>query len=445
MISFAEKYPHLINEWDYEKNGEKTPYNTSYGSAIPIHWKCIDCGHEWVVAPNGRARNRGCPKCAIKKAMNNRNNNYINKKGSLNKINPELAQDWNYNKNTKSPSDYLPSSNESVWWKCNFCEHEWEASINSRNRGNGCPKCSQFLNTSSKQKIIFYYIKKVFPDTMLNVKNDILPFLNNYELDIYIPSQKIAIEYDGVKYHKNKKDNDIIKNDICKNNNIHLIRIREKGLSKLSDNDITLSNNHNINDFEKTINELFTILSHKTHIKFPTISLSDDENELNAFVYDTKRKISFATEHPDLLIEWNHEKNKGLNPENIPPQNNMYIWWKCSTCGFEWKSTLSSYIKGHKCRKCGRTKAANSKSINVSKNGNSIAIKNPDLAKQWDYSRNPPDRSPENVSPWSDKKFFWICPNCNLSFPSTVTNRTMGQGCPACAKIKRSKKRKKQY
>ena len=32
-------------------------------------------------------------------------------------------------------------SEKKVWWQCNK-KHEWEATISSRNRGNGCPYCS---------------------------------------------------------------------------------------------------------------------------------------------------------------------------------------------------------------------------------------------------------------------------------------------------------------
>ena len=48
------------------------------------------------------------------------------------------------------------------------------------------------------------------------------------ELDIYIPSQKIAIEYDGATWHKTKEHQarELKKYKFCKNNGIHLIRIK---------------------------------------------------------------------------------------------------------------------------------------------------------------------------------------------------------------------------
>ena len=61
---------------------------------------------------------------------------------SLGLINPKLAEEWNYEKNGRlTPYDVKASSTKKVWWKCNK-GHEWEATIASRNEGNGCPYCS---------------------------------------------------------------------------------------------------------------------------------------------------------------------------------------------------------------------------------------------------------------------------------------------------------------
>ena len=36
----------LCKEWDYDKNGDLTPDNVSYGSNKKVWWKCKK-GHEW--------------------------------------------------------------------------------------------------------------------------------------------------------------------------------------------------------------------------------------------------------------------------------------------------------------------------------------------------------------------------------------------------------------
>ena len=57
-------------------------------------------------------------------------------------MNPILANEWNYEKNNGlTPVDVSPNSNKKVWWKCSK-GHEWQAIIQSRNKGTGCPYCS---------------------------------------------------------------------------------------------------------------------------------------------------------------------------------------------------------------------------------------------------------------------------------------------------------------
>ena len=58
--------------------------------------------------------------------------------------NAQLMAEWNWNQNNKMGFDsqkLTVGSERKVWWKCSK-EHEWEATIASRNKGHGCPYCS---------------------------------------------------------------------------------------------------------------------------------------------------------------------------------------------------------------------------------------------------------------------------------------------------------------
>ena len=56
--------------------------------------------------------------------------------------NAELMAEWNWERNADiSPSQLTIGSGQKVWWKCSK-GHEWQAVINSRNNGTGCPYCS---------------------------------------------------------------------------------------------------------------------------------------------------------------------------------------------------------------------------------------------------------------------------------------------------------------
>ena len=60
---------------------------------------------------------------------------------SLAKTNPNLALEWETEKNGNlTPSDVAPCSNRKVWWGCEK-KHIWIDSINHRSAGRGCPYC----------------------------------------------------------------------------------------------------------------------------------------------------------------------------------------------------------------------------------------------------------------------------------------------------------------
>ena len=77
---------------------------------------------------------RNCPYCSNQKILKGSND--------LVTVNPKLASEWNYEKNGDLiPEDFFANSSKKVWWKCSK-GHEWQATINNRNNGRGCPYCA---------------------------------------------------------------------------------------------------------------------------------------------------------------------------------------------------------------------------------------------------------------------------------------------------------------
>ena len=67
---------------------------------------------------------------------------YTEKENSLLFSNPEVAKEWDYEKNGNlKPEHFAANSNKKVWWKCSN-GHEWQAAIGTRNKGHNCPYCS---------------------------------------------------------------------------------------------------------------------------------------------------------------------------------------------------------------------------------------------------------------------------------------------------------------
>ena len=61
---FATVHPELLNEWDYDKNGDLKPENVMSGSRKKVWWKC-EMGHSYPATLNHRTspNSTGCPKC----------------------------------------------------------------------------------------------------------------------------------------------------------------------------------------------------------------------------------------------------------------------------------------------------------------------------------------------------------------------------------------------
>ena len=125
--------PDIAKEWNWEKNS-KSPSEYTSGSSARVWWKC-QYGHEWQahIARRTGTRSSGCPVC--KKRLPDKDSN------NLAVEYPDIAAEWDYEKNIKRPEDYRPHSNEIVWWKCQR-GHSWSARINDRTRKTKCPYCT---------------------------------------------------------------------------------------------------------------------------------------------------------------------------------------------------------------------------------------------------------------------------------------------------------------
>lgn len=134
--------PELFYEWDFEKNDELglDIYKATKGQGIKAWWICSK-GHKWDAIIGNRVNlSSGCPYCSHHKV--GRNNSLVSLSNSLSSLKPKLSKQWHPTKNGDlTPSDFACRSNKKVWW-FGKCGHEWEAIINDRARGRGCPYCA---------------------------------------------------------------------------------------------------------------------------------------------------------------------------------------------------------------------------------------------------------------------------------------------------------------
>jgi hypothetical protein len=225
----ATTHPNIAAEWDYKKNHPVLPTQVFGGAAKKYGFICKKCKLPYdaqLAHRTQKDRPTGCPYCAGKKVRPGRND--------LATTHPELLKSWDYNKNGDlKPTDVVAGSDKQAWWTCSF-GHSWKAKIAHRTdpiNPTSCPDCTNRSRSSYPEQKIFYFIKKKFPDALSCYRP---PWLDGKELDVYIPSKKVGIEYDGQRFHKDLIK-DLLKNTYCIDNKIELIRVRETGCPPLND------------------------------------------------------------------------------------------------------------------------------------------------------------------------------------------------------------------
>lgn len=113
--------------------------------------------------------------------------------------------------------------------QCNSCGRKWEAVL-SNNYVPSCSHCSnRYVKVSKGQQEVLEYITQLIGKDITVLPND-RSLLNGSEVDIYIPSLNIAIEYNGIYYHSSKykpKNYHYNKSRLCMIKGVQLIHIYE--------------------------------------------------------------------------------------------------------------------------------------------------------------------------------------------------------------------------
>ena len=421
----AKCHPELAKEWHPTKNGDSTPDDVTFGERRMVWWLCSKCGHEWDTTINSRSSGTGCPGCSGR-AVTERNSLVINY--------PHLVEEWHPTKNDSLNLYELSYGiGERAWWLCSKCGHEWDATINNRSNGRGCPKCNSFGSPSRCENAIAYYFNKFTRvETQYRLPN------TRMLLDVYLPSLNIGIEYDGAWCHQDI-EKDKRKDDKCKELGIALYRVREIGCPELNSSSIIypVAPDDNYTELQKNIQLLISDLLGKN----VDANMERDRNQIEALSLKDFKERSLAIKRPELCKEWHPTKNGGRLPKNFPFKSSSPAWWKCSECSHEWRARICNRSKGTGCPECAKKKQWKTRIKNKCLE-NSLKLKRPELCKEWHPTKNG-DLLPEDVTYMSNKPAWWKCIDCSHEWDASIGDRSQGNGCPECAKKKRWETRRK--
>ena len=137
--------------------------------------------------------------------------------------------------------------------------------------------------------------------------------------------------------------------------------------------------------------------------------------------YYCTKKNSFGGKFPELLKEWNYDKNVNISPFQVSYGSGKKVWWNCLECGESYENTIDRRTSQNaKCPYC-RGFRVGSK--------NNLAYTHPEIASMWDYSKNE-NLLPQNIIKGSNIKVHWKCNKCGHESFVRVVNKV---GCKVCS------------
>ena len=398
---------------------------------------------------------------------------------SLAEARPDLAKEWNYEKNGDlKPEGVSCGSGKKVWWKLPYdvpddypVEHlrgkhfdfEWETAIYSRHNGkNGCPYLSGKAVWAG-----FNDLATINPELAAQwhpTKNGNLrptQVTANAEKKVWWLLQyndtktKKHFDFEWAAFISNRS-----KGDDCPYLSGKAVWVGFNDLATINPELAAHwhpTKNGNLKPTQVTTNsgkKVWWMLHYNVPNDYPVESLRrkffkfewvasvDKRSRGDDCPYLSGRAVwigfnDLATVSSELAAQWHPTKNGDLKPTQVTVDSNKKVWWLHTyddpNTGkhfeFEWESSIHNRNKGNGCPYLSGQA--------VWLGFNDLATINPELAAQWHPIKNG-HLKPTQVTVDSNKKVWWLHtyddPNTGKHFEfeweSSIHNRNKGNGCP---------------
>lgn len=183
------EHPEIESLWNLGKN--EVPFAVVRTASQKKYWWLCRNGHSYYKEPFRILMGRRCPYCETKHV------HFLSGFNDLETLFPEISREWNTERNTLKPNQIKAWSSEKVWWRCAE-NHEWEATLYNRTKNaSGCPECSR--KTARGETELLEFVRN-FHDAEFGNRRMIKP----YELDVWIPSLRIGLEFNGYYWHSDE-------------------------------------------------------------------------------------------------------------------------------------------------------------------------------------------------------------------------------------------------
>ena len=394
----------------YKVNKFIEPLEKYTGNKNKIRLRCRNCGNEWKMTPKDLLRGHGCPVCGYYRQRDAKRCTPEEFAYKLQKVNPNIE-----------PVEEYYNNHKKIKFKCNICDHIWLAAPYSVLAGHGCPQCAR-SSTSFIEQVLFHAFETTLgKGKVLSRDRELI----RMELDIVVPTLKIAFEPGSWDWHKKKINKDELKREKCKKLGYTLYTVYtdyKLGEAPFEEHCYISPENLVYSNWNSTKAFIRKILGDQN------LFLTDTQwDEVKAISVDKSRKRT-----PEQFAE----EMKGINPTIRVIGKYADIASKieveCSVCGHLWSATAGSLLAGHGCPKCGNKKVSDMRRKTQEQFVSEIKELNPAIIILGEYVN-------------TKTKILCECRTCSNKWDMRPQNLLKGQGCPKCGRKKAANKKRKTH
>lgn len=338
--------------------------------------------------------------------------------------NISLQKEWATEKNDQQPKVLSTYSRARFWWRCEK-GHEWQASVESRvHLKRGCPYCSNqavavgendMTTTAPEMAKLWHPVRngELRPTDITSGSRKIIWWQcdrgHEWQAKAYIIKAGCACPYcAGKQPIEGETDLATV--------HPHLVKMWSPR-NTLLPTEVTAASHKKV--------WWVCEKGHEWEAKVDTVTLTGSGCPYCAGKRAIPGETDLATLRPDLMEQWDFEKNT-LKPEAITVASHDKAWWKCDL-GHSWQAAVFSRTRENAagCPYCtGRL---------VLPGFNDLATLKPKLAEQWYQALNG-GLTPDQVTLGSNKKVWWQCSEGHV-WPAFIYARAKKNGtrCPVCA------------
>lgn len=378
------------------------------GCKTKIKVCCLKCNHVWSAQPSNLLQGVGCPECARIHA------------GDYHKRNQEsfIADLEQRNPNIKVIGQYI-NARTPIRVKCLKCGYEWNANPDVlMNRTPTCVNCKK-SGTSQVEQFLLESLKHTLGADKVKSRTK-TPI--GMELDIYLPENKVAIEYGSWYWHKRQLKRDIEKRERCRKKNIRLITVYDaiESDKPFEEDCITFEKPLSLSKLDELVSLVKIILS--------------DIGYISDIDIDWKQIREIAIHNVDVDKDKRFkEKLRKTNPSIVVLDSYAGYFTnlkcKCKVCGHEWETSPSNLLgNGGKeptgCPNCAKRDLIERLTKPHEAFVEELKEKNPTIIPLGTYSG-------------ANKKILVRCSVCDFEWDAPSGHLLQGRGCPKCSKVYR--------